>query len=68
LDYVRGVVIRKLYGLSAAELTESVVPSWSTPGGLVWHLAHVERRWLVWGFLGERIDHPWRDAAEDAVG
>jgi hypothetical protein len=25
------------------------------------HLAHMERRWLVWGFLGERLDEPFGD-------
>jgi hypothetical protein len=64
LDYFRGVVARKLEGLSADELTGSVVPSGWTPAGLVLHLVNVERRWLVWGFLGEMIDDPWADSAE----
>jgi hypothetical protein len=65
LDFFRGVVAGKLEGLSEAELTGSVVPSGWTPAGLVHHLVNVERRWLVWGFLGETIDDPWRDSAED---
>ena len=65
LDYFRGAVATKLDGLSTTALTESVVPSGWTPAGLVWHLANVERRWLVWGFLGEPLEDPWRDAAED---
>lgn len=65
LDYFRGVVGGKLEGLSHAELTGSVVPSGWTPSGLVHHLVNVERRWFEWGFLGEQVDDPWRDGAED---
>jgi len=63
LDFFRGMVAAKLDGLSD-ELTESVVPSGWTPSGLVHHLVNVERRWLVWGFLGEQVEDPWRDAAD----
>lgn len=65
LDYFRSAVAGKLDGLSAAQLSESAVPTGWTPAGLVWHLVNVERRWLVWGFSGEAVDGPWRDAAED---
>jgi uncharacterized damage-inducible protein DinB len=65
LDFYRGVVAAKLEGLSADELSGSIVPSGWTPSGLVHHLVNVERRWLEWGFLGEQIEEPWRDAAED---
>lgn len=64
LDYFRGVVVGKLTGLSAGEIGTSVVPSGWTPGGLALHLANVERRWLVWGFLGEQVEEPWADTAE----
>jgi hypothetical protein len=64
LDFFRGVVVGKLGGMSAEQVTESVVPSGWTPAGLALHLANVERRWLVWGFLGEQVDDPWADAAE----
>jgi len=65
LDFFRGVVAAKLDGLSADDLTGSVVPSRWTPAGLVHHLVNVERRWLEWGFLGEQVEGPWRDRAED---
>jgi hypothetical protein len=65
LDFFRAVVSGKLDGLDAEELTGSVVPSGWTPSGLVHHLVNVERRWLVWGFLAEPLDDPWRDAAPD---
>jgi hypothetical protein len=64
LDFFRGVIAGKLDGLSDEELTSSVVPSEWTPSGLVHHLVNVERRWLQWGFLGEQLDDPWRDAVE----
>ena len=64
LDFYRGVVAAKLEGLSTGELAGSVVPSGWTPSGLVHHLVNVERRWLEWGFLGEQIAEPWRDASE----
>jgi len=63
LDFFREVVSAKLDGLSADDLTGSVVPSGWTPAGLVLHLVNVERRWLEWGFLGEQVEEPWRDRA-----
>jgi uncharacterized damage-inducible protein DinB len=63
LDFFRAVVADKLQGLGDDELRASVVPSGWTPAGLVLHLANVERRWLEWGFLGQQIEDPWRDAA-----
>jgi hypothetical protein len=65
LDFFRGVVARKLDGLSPADLTGSRVPTAWTPAGLVHHLVNVERRWLVWGFLGEPVADAWRDATDD---
>ena len=65
LDFLRGVVADKVEGLTDDELRSSVVPSGWTPAGLVNHLVNVERRWLRWGFLGELVPEPWRDAAED---
>jgi uncharacterized damage-inducible protein DinB len=65
LDFFRAVVSAKLDGLDHDELTGSVLPSGWTPSGLVHHLVNVERRWLVWGFLGEPLEDPWPDAAED---
>jgi uncharacterized damage-inducible protein DinB len=65
LDYFRGVVLGKLRGLADSDLAGTRVPSGWTPAGLVNHLVNVERRWLVWGFLGEAVGDPWRDAADD---
>jgi uncharacterized damage-inducible protein DinB len=63
LDFFRGVVSAKLEGLDDEDLRASVVPTGWTPAGLVNHLVNVERRWLEWGFLGQPIEDPWRDAA-----
>ncbi|EQD85969.1 DUF664 domain-containing protein [Saccharopolyspora spinosporotrichia] len=37
------------------------MPSGWVPLGLLKHLAHVERRWLQWGFAAEQVDRPWAD-------
>jgi uncharacterized damage-inducible protein DinB len=65
LDYFRSVVGAKLDGLTPDQVSGSVVPSGWTPAGLALHLVNVERRWMVWGFLGEQVEEPWADAAED---
>lgn len=64
LDYFRSVVLDKLDGLSEADLTASRLPSGWTPLELLQHLVHVERRWLVWGFLGRPLADPWGDSRD----
>ncbi|MDX6278674.1 MAG: hypothetical protein QOJ72_2802 [Nocardioidaceae bacterium] len=66
LDYFRSEVRRKTSDLDAAALGTSRLPSGWTAAELVSHLAHMERRWFVWGFLGEPVDSPWGD--QDADG
>ncbi len=65
LDRVPGLLPRgrggKVEGLSDDELRTSRLPSGWSPVELVKHLAFMERRWLVWGFLGEQLDDPWGD-------
>jgi hypothetical protein len=58
LDWYRDAVLRKLDGLSEEELRRSRLPSGWTPLALLKHLAGVERRWLQWGFAGERVGDP----------
>jgi Protein of unknown function (DUF664) len=65
LDFFRSTVAEKVTGLSEADLRMSVLPSGWSPLDLVKHLVFMERRWLVWGFLGEPVDQPWGDNAED---
>ena len=65
LDYFRSVVLTKLDGLSETDLTTSRLPLGWTPLELVHHLPNVERRWLVWGFLGRPVADPWGDSRDD---
>ncbi|WP_019546883.1 DinB family protein [Streptomyces sulphureus] len=64
LDRLRSGVETKLAGLSEEQLHSSLLPSGWSPLQLVWHLVHVERRWLRWGFRAEQLTEPWGD--EDA--
>jgi hypothetical protein len=61
LDYFRSTVAEKVSGLSEDDVRRSVLPSGWTPLELVKHLVFMERRWLVWGFLGEPVAHPCGD-------
>jgi hypothetical protein len=65
LDFYRAEALRKAEGLEDTELDTSRLPSGWTPRQLLDHLAHMERRWFVWGFLGETIDAPWGDHDAD---
>lgn len=66
LDFYRDTVVRKVASLPDAEVRRSRLPSGWTPVQLLSHLLHMEQRWVVWGFLGERVDDPWGDARDDA--
>jgi len=65
LDFFRTEVRRKASGLDAADLQRAVVPSGWTLPGLVEHLVHMERRWIVWGFLAEDVADPRADRDAD---
>ncbi|PRY32423.1 DinB family protein [Umezawaea tangerina] len=65
LDHYRAAVLEKVDGLSEAELRRSLVPSGWSPLELVKHLAHVELRWLRWGFRAEPVENPWGDHTAD---
>jgi uncharacterized damage-inducible protein DinB len=64
LDYFRSEVRRKVADLDGPDLHASRLPSGWSPAELVSHLAHMERRWFVWGFLGEDVGDPWADHDE----
>ncbi|WIX98941.1 DinB family protein [Amycolatopsis mongoliensis] len=73
LDLYRGIVVRKVAGLSAEAACRRLVPSPTTLAGLVRHLASVEREWFL-GVLdgrpaaeaGVRDDDGWTvDAVTD---
>ncbi|HEX8496968.1 MAG TPA: DinB family protein [Actinomycetales bacterium] len=64
LDYFRSVIVSKVDGLAEDQLRRAVLPSGWTLLELVKHLTYVERRWLVWGFLGEPVAEPWGDSRD----
>lgn len=64
LDFYRGAIERKVRGLTGVQLRTSLLPSGWTPLELLMHVVHMERRWFVWGFLGEQVEEPWRDHAD----
>jgi uncharacterized damage-inducible protein DinB len=66
LSTFRVTVVRKAEALSEADLRASRLPSSWTPIQLLSHVAHMERRWVVWGFLGEDVPDPWGDRRDDA--
>ncbi len=77
LEYYRRAVIRKVDGLTEAQLRTSLVPSGWTPIELVKHLLYMERRWLRWGFLAEDVPDPhgdkdaqgrWRVGPDESIG
>ena len=50
------------------EQDTSRVPSVWTPLEMLHHLAHMEQRWFVWGFLAEPVDEPFGDEADGVWG
>jgi uncharacterized damage-inducible protein DinB len=65
LDFFRSEVRRKTSGLTPEQLGRRVVPSGWTLPELAEHLVHMERRWIVWGFLGEDVPAPKADRGPD---
>ena len=61
LDWYRETAIRKVAALDADEQRTTRLPSGWTPLEMLTHLSHMERRWFVWGFLGEAVEDPWGD-------
>jgi hypothetical protein len=64
LDYYREKSIEKVLTLPSGARESSEVPSGWTPLELLHHLAHMERRWFVWGFLAEQVDDPVGDEVD----
>lgn len=65
LQTYRRTLLRKSTGLDDDQLRSTVLPSGWTPLQLIKHLAHVERRWFAWGFLGRNLPDPWGDRDPD---
>lgn len=65
LDWYRATVLHKVASLDETERRTTRLPSGWTPLEMLTHLAHMERRWFVWGFLGEDVPDPWGDDRDD---
>jgi hypothetical protein len=65
LQFYREKAIEKVSSLPVPEQRSSRLPSGWTPLELLHHLAYMERRWFVWGFLGEDVEDPWGDDLDD---
>lgn len=61
LEWLREDVIAGVLALPLREQRSSRLPSGWSPLELLNHLLHMERRWFVWGFLGESVPAPWGD-------
>jgi hypothetical protein len=61
LDWQRGELLAGVRALEPEQQRRTVVPSGWTPVELLSHVAHMEQRWFVWGFLGEPVPDPWGD-------
>lgn len=61
LDWARGEIAAAVLALPEDEQRTPRVPSGWTPVELLSHCLHMEQRWFVWGFLGERVEEPWGD-------
>jgi uncharacterized damage-inducible protein DinB len=65
LRFYRETAIEKVGALTDDDRRTSRLPSGWTPLEMLRHLAYMERRWMLWGFLGEDVDDPWGDHAGD---
>jgi uncharacterized damage-inducible protein DinB len=64
-DYYRDTIVDKVAALDDEEVRRTRLPSGWTPLELLSHLAHMERRWFLWGFLGEDVGDPWGEQRDD---
>lgn len=68
LDFYRAKAVEKVLALPADEQRVGDLPSGWTPLELLFHLACMERRWIVWGFLGQPVERPWEDSGDAPDG
>jgi uncharacterized damage-inducible protein DinB len=66
LDYFRATLRMQTEGLDADQLDTRLLPSTLTLGALLKHLAHVERYWATYVFVGGPMPEPWASADWDA--
>ncbi len=65
LDWLRSAVVEGVLSLSPEEQRTTRLASGWTPIELLNHVAYMERRWFVWGFLGEQVEDPWGDHTDE---
>jgi uncharacterized damage-inducible protein DinB len=65
LSFLRESVADAVLALPAQERRTTRLASGWTPIELLSHLAHMERRWFMWGWLHEEVEAPWGDRAAD---
>src|SRR5664279_1915940 len=65
LDARRQGALGTVGGMPYEAMTSSKLPSGWTPLGMLTHLIFMERRWLVWGFMGEAVREPQADRGAD---
>jgi uncharacterized damage-inducible protein DinB len=66
LDYHRATLLRKIDGVSDADLRKSPVGSGTSLLGIVKHLAYVEQWWFRRVFADEDVKFPWTEDDPDA--
>ncbi len=66
LDNNRAVMVWKLDGLTEQQARQAVVESGTSVGGVVKHLAYVERWWFDDFFAGNDVEYPWTEYDPDA--
>lgn len=64
LDWCRESAIATVTALPVDEQRARRLPSGWSPIELLSHLAHMEERWFVWGFLAEPVKQPWGEWRE----
>lgn len=62
LEFHRARVFWVIEGLDQKQLATRMVPSLSTLGGIVKHLAKVENIWFQMRLLGRELPEPWASA------
>jgi uncharacterized damage-inducible protein DinB len=66
LDHFRAVMVRKVEGVDEEGLRWSPVDSGTCLGGLIKHLAYVERWWFQAVWRSDPVEFPWSEDDPDA--
>lgn len=66
LDFYRAIIVRKVEGVDPEALRWSPVESGTCLGGLIKHLAYVERWWFQDVWASRAVEYPWSEDDPDA--